>query len=511
MKLTVTRLDMTVPESVAVLFRDDCLEMGVGPTDRIRIACGGSVTSAAVISDEPEYRGRILIPTALMERCGASDGDVADVAYSPPPESIRSIRKKIHGGKLTRTEIDAIVGDIMDGDLSGRDILAFVSAFNVNNADVSEIAALTRSMADTGRKVDLGVKPVFDFHSLGGVPGNKITPIVVSIVASEGLVIPKMSSRAISSACGTADFIDTFCDVEMDTQMLLDAVGRTKAVFACGNEDYAPVGQLIIRTERPMGIDPRPTMIASILSKKVAIGSTHLLMDLPMGEGAKVPDMESAHSLARDMIAIGELLGIRIECAVSRADQPIGTAIGPILEARECISVLEKGEGDPAVVDKACSMAGIILEMAGFDDGIERAYDILRSGRALAKFREIVAVQNGDPDIGSDDLVPGEFWKDVHAKRDGIVQYVDNRNMVAIAKGAGAPADVGAGILLLHKRGDRVKEGDALFRIYAESRIKLERAVESARSRRPMFVEEKPVEGCSESIILERIPSRKTE
>ena len=510
MRLTVTRLDMTVPEPIAVLFRDDCLEMGVGLIDRIRIECGRAVVSSVIISDDPRLKGRILMPSALMDRCGAADGDVADVSYSAPPESVRSIRRKIHGGRLEKTEIDSIMKDIMAGDLSDAEILAFVSAFNVNNAELTEIASMTKSMAETGRMVDLGTGPVFDFHSLGGVPGNKITPIVVSIVASEGLVIPKMSSRAISSACGTSDFIDTFCDVEMDTQTLMSAIAKTKAVFACGNEDYAPVGQMIIRTERPMGIDPRPTMIASILSKKVAIGSTHLLMDLPMGEGAKVPDIESAHSLASDFIAIGNLLGIHIECAVSRADQPIGVTIGPVLEARECIRILEEGDGDPAVVDKACSMAGILLEMAGYENGIARAYEILRSGRALEKFREIVEVQNGDRNICSEDLVPGEYYKDVHAKSDGVVQYVDNRSIVAIAKGAGAPNDIGAGILLLHRRGDRVRKGDPLFRIYAESRIKLDRAVESARSRRPMRVSEDPVEGPATGIIVERIPSGRT-
>ncbi len=388
------------------------------------------------------------------------------------------------------------------------EIIAYVSAFNVNNSDLAEVAYLTRSMAETGRTVDFGSRTIFDFHSLGGVPGNKITPIVVSIVASEGIIIPKLSSRAVSSACGTSDYVDTFCDVEMDTESLIKAVKRTGGVFACGNEDYAPVGRMIIKAERPMGIDPRPTMMASIMSKKVALGTTHLLVDIPMGKGSKIPDEDTAEGFAKDLIDLGTILGIHVECAVTCADQPVGRCIGPILEARECMSVLEKGRTDGSVAEKACGMAGIILEMAGQEDGLSRAVEILGSGQAYKKFLEIVKEQNGDPSIRSDDLVPGSFVKDVHAKRSGIVQYVDNAGMVAIAKGAGAPSDLGAGIELVRKYGERVEKGDVLFRIYAENQAKLDRAVQSARSRRPMEVHDRPVEPNPESMVVRRIPSK---
>ncbi len=281
MRLTAQDSDMTTSEPIVLMNGDDCLKMGVGPNDRVRITLGGTAVSTVLITDHVQ-RGFVRMPASVMGKCSARAGDEVEVAYSPQPESIRSIRKKINGGRLDKEEIDSIVADIMAGGLSDKEIIAFVSSFNVNNSDLSEVAYLTRSMAATGETVDLGVRPVFDFHSLGGVPGNKITPMVVSIVAAEGLVIPKMSSRAVSSACGTSDFVDTFCDVEMDIESLKRAISRVGGVFACGNEDYAPVGSKIIRAERPMGIDPRPTMMASIMSKKIALGTTHLLMDLPM-------------------------------------------------------------------------------------------------------------------------------------------------------------------------------------------------------------------------------------
>ena len=505
MRLTVRATDIQTYEPIVVLNGEDALQMGVGTTDRVRIEGRRSAVCIVTITDNPDMKGRIAMPHNLLGRCTVAEGDEVDVSFSPMPESIRSVRKKINGGRLDAEEINSIVWDIFHGNLSEKEILAFVSAFNVKNSDIAEVAFLTRAMAATGQTVDLVTRPVFDFHSLGGVPGNKITPIVVSIVASEGLVIPKMSSRAISSACGTADFIDTFCDVEMDAGSLAKAIGRTGGVFACGNEDYAPVGSMIINAERPLGIDPRPMMMASIMSKKVALGITDLVIDIPTGKGSKIPDLAIAREYAGDIIALGEELGIRVECAVTRADQPIGHCIGPTLEAKECIGILENGAVDGSVADKACGMAGMILEMAGIKNGYARAKDILSSGEAYRKFCDIVSVQNGPDGISSGDLQPGRFVRDIHATRSGFVQFIDNPSIVAIARGAGAPEDVGAGIELLHRRGDRVEQGETLFRIYAVNQAKLDRAVDSARSRRPMKVEDVYTPPSSDDMILERI------
>lgn len=488
MKFTIHLEDISVHDPIVVMHTEDCLKLGVDITDRVRITGRTSVVSAVLISDQPKLAGRVVMPIRMAERCGAAEGETVEVEYSPLPESVRSIKKKIDGGTLSEEEIGYIVSDIQTEGLSDKEILSFVSAFNVNNSDLTEVAHLTRAMASTGTTVDFGCDQLYDFHSLGGVPGNKITPIVVSIVASEGLVIPKLSSRAISSACGTSDFVETFCDVELDDASLREAVAKTGAVFACGNDDYAPVGRRIIAAERPMGIDPRPTMLASIMSKKVALGTNNLLIDIPMGEGSKIPDEATAYGFAKDILALGRELGMNVRCAVTRADQPIGTAIGPILEARECIRTLEEGTGDPSVVEKACGMAGILLEMSGRENGRDLAHEILRSGRAHERFLRIVEAQNGDPDLRSDDLVPARYSKDVHAKRSGYVQYIDNPSIVAIAKGAGAPFDRGAGIVLLHRKGDYVEEGEPLFRIYAENQAKLDRSTDSARSRRPMRV-----------------------
>ncbi len=442
------------------------------------------------VSDSLVKPQELVLIGSANKLLGAEEGDEVEVSFCSTPESVRSLRKKMDGEKLTTIEINSIVDDIADNKLSKMEIAAWVTALHINGMDLEEIADLARAMLNTGDIVNFTRSPVFDFHSMGGVPGNKITPIVVSIVAAAGLMLPKTSSRAISSACGTSDFVETFCNVELDAKTLRSIGEEVGGVFAWGGSmNLAPVDDIVIKVEHALGINPRAKMLASILSKKMAIGATHLLMDIPMGAGTKVPDVETARSYASDFMNLGELLDIHIECAITYAEQPVGSAIGPKLEARECIRILE-GDNHPAsVIEKSCEMAGIILEMGGITNGFSKAKELLESGAALTKFKEIVRAQGGNYDIKSDDLVPGEFSVDIISPKAGYVHAIKNKDIVYIAKAAGAPADKGAGLLLHFKKGQRIEVGDVLFTIYADNKAKLDRARELAIKYHPYEIE----------------------
>ena len=490
MKLTVRLYDIDASEPTVLLHDDDCLEIGVAENDRITITGRHRAVGLVSRSDTLVNRGEVLVPEALLRKCGASDGDVVAVAYSHKPDSVRSIRKKMDGLKLNRDEIDSIVEDILDNKLSKIEISAWLTSLYINGMDIDEIADFTMSMAETGDILEFDSPAVFDFHSLGGIPGNKITPIVVSIVAAAGIMIPKTSSRAISSACGTSDFVETFCDVELDADTLRNITHEIGGVFSWGGSmNLAPVDDLVIKVEHPLGINPRAQMLASIMSKKVAIGATHLVVDIPTGAGTKVPTIEDARAYAKDLMDLGEKIGMHVECAITYADQPVGSAVGPKLEARECIAVLEGSDHPASVIEKACDCAGIILEIAGFENGAAKARQILESGEAHRKFMEIVVAQGGDPNLKSTDLEPGEYSYDVVSTKSGYVHAVKNKDVVAIAKAAGAPADKGAGLLIFKKKGQRVQQGDVLFTIYADNEAKLKRAVETARKYPPMDIE----------------------
>lgn len=492
MKLKAIVFDeITTSVPMAGLDPVDCATIGVKTNDRIRMTGPrGEAVLLIMSSDRYIEAGTVTISGSIARKIGVSDGDEVDVVYSPNPESVRAIRKKMDRQKLDTKEIEAIVNDIYAGSLSDIEVSAWLTSLYINEMDLDEIADFARAMVNTGDKVPFEKGPVFDFHSVGGVPGNKITPIVVSICAAAGLMIPKTSSRAISSACGTSDFVETFCNIEVSANRLKEIGETVGGAFVWGGAmNLAPVDDIVIKIEHPLGINPRPQMLASILSKKLAINANYLLIDIPTGAGTKIPTLEIARTYARDFMDLGDKLGIRIECAITYADQPVGSAIGPNLEARECIRILEGDEHPASVVEKACECAGILLEMAGFPRGYDKAREILKSGKAHEKFMEIVVAQGGRADLKADDLKPGQYSVDVLAPKSGYVNSIRNKDLVAVAKACGSPIDKGAGLLLKKKKGQRVEDGDVMFTLYADNETKLRRAKDLAERYSPVVIE----------------------
>lgn len=488
MRLTAAHYDVGLLEPTVLMHEDDCAAIGVREGDRVRVDARRSTAAIVSMSDTLVGRGTVMTTPKVMSACGCAEGDAVEVHFSPPPESVRAIRRKMDGAELDQEEIRQVVDDVVHDLLSRIEASAWVTSLHIRGMTVDETAAYALAMADTGGRLDFGDRRVFDFHSFGGVPGNKITPIVVSIAAAAGLTIPKLSSRAISSACGTADYVEVLCPVDLGTEDVRRVTEATGGVFSwTGATDLAPAGDHLIRVQRPLGIDPRPQMLASIMAKKAAAGATDLLIDIPTGPGSKVPTLEEAAAYVRDLTDLGDRMGMEVECAVTRADRPIGHAVGPALEARECVSVLEGRDPDGPVAAKACLCAGMLLTMAGDPDGRARAAGILRSGEARAKFLEIVAAQGGGhPD--SEAILPGEFSADVVSDAAGTVSAIRNGAVTAAARSAGAPGDKGAGVYLHAAVGDEVAEGDVLMTVYAETRAKLGHALDSASELPPYVV-----------------------
>ncbi len=491
MKLKVKYFDVDTLENEVILHEEDCIELGVQEMDRVKIMTS-TETMVAIVerSDSVLKRGEIGLMKDTFQGLKVKQGDVVVVSYAPKPESVRHIRSKMDGKVLNKDDINSIIQDIVEYRLSNIEVSAWLTSLYINGMNLEEIAAMTNAMVKTGDVLQFERGPVFDFHSIGGVPGNKITPIVVSIIAEAGLLIPKTSSRAISSAVGTSDFVEVFCDVDIDALRLKEITETIGGAFTWGGSiNLAPVDDIVIKVEYPLSINPRAQMLASIMSKKKAISADYLLIDLPTGEGTKISNVEEARAYARDFMTLGDMLGMHVECAITYGDQPVGSAIGPALEARECIRILEGAEHPSSVVEKACELAGMVLEMGGHNNGSRKAREILSSGAALKKFREIVAAQNGNPELTADDIKPGEFTFDFQASRFGYVNGIRNKDLVVVARAAGSPNDKGAGILLHAKKGHRVELGDTLFTIYADNEAKLQRAVDTAKRLQPLTIE----------------------
>ena len=481
MQLTAESIDIGTRRPIVLLHRSDAGTLGVRPLDRVEIYRDGETTIGIVkVTDDLLEPGRIGVTHGLPDVSGP-----VEVLPAPHPESVSSIRRKLDGIELDGPELATIVADIHGDRLSDVELAAYVTGNYVNGLSLAETTQLTEHMIEAGERLSWDVDVVVDKHSIGGVAGNRVTPILVSIVAAAGLTIPKTSSRAVTSPAGTADTMEVFSPVEFSRNEIRRIVGETGGCVVWGGAvDLSPVDDEMIRAQSPLSLDPPGQVIASVLSKKVSAGSTHVVVEIPYGEGAKVSDIEEARDLAADFEHVGAHFDLELECAITRGSEPVGCGIGPVLEARDILEVLE-GEGPDDLRRKSIGLADVLFELVAdeTDVGPGSARELLDSGAALETFRDIVSAQGGNPDVTTSDLEPGPETETVSARRSGVVTDVSNTDVNRLAWHAGAPGDRGAGLYIHRCVGEEVSVGDDLYTIYAETDLKLERAVDYAEGR----------------------------
>ncbi|MEM1586771.1 MAG: AMP phosphorylase [Candidatus Bathyarchaeia archaeon] len=465
---------------VVILNHDDAGELGVSGLSRVKMFKDGKDIVAIVnLAAESVPRGYIGVYNEVKSYLGLKDGEEVYVEAMDTPASVYYIRNKLGGRKLAYEEIYEIVRDVVEGRLSEIEIAALIISLHTFGLDLDEATSLSLAMVETGSKLNLKKPFIVDKHSIGGVPGDKTSLIAVPIIASSGLTIPKSSSRAITSAAGTADRAEVLMPVNLRLDEVREVVEKTNGCIVWGGAlDLAPADDIFIRVEHPLSIDP--LLLPSIMSKKKAVGANLLVVDIPTGRGTKVKTIGEADLLAKDFIELGRRLGIKVRCAVTYGEQPVGYAVGPALEAWEALNTLMGRSKPYDLIDKATHIAGILLEMswkAKSGSGSELALKLLESGKAEEKLREIISAQGGDPKITPDDIALGSERYTVYSKRSGVVLWIDNSMIVDAARLAGAPRDKGAGILLHKKIGDNVLKGEPLVTIYAERASRLEKPI----------------------------------
>jgi putative thymidine phosphorylase len=272
----------------------------------------------------------------------------------------------------------------------------FVSGVYQNGMSLQETIFLTDAVYSNGKSISWGSKLIVDKHSIGGIAGNRTTPIVVSICSAAGLTMPKTSSRAITSASGTADVMEILTNVSFPSSELKRIVSKTGACLAWGGSlGLAPADDKLIRVERLLNLDPEPQLIASILAKKLSVGSKLVLIDIPYGVGAKVTKKE-ALSLKSKFEKVGKAFKLKVFCVLTNGEQPIGNGIGPVMEMIDVLRVLNQDNPPKDLEEKSLFLAGTILEISGKVKkgmGEKLASEILHSGKALKKFNEIIDAQ----------------------------------------------------------------------------------------------------------------------
>jgi len=473
LKLRRVAID-TYRENVAYLHRECELYRAEGfqALSKVTVSANGTLIYAVlnIVDDvnivQPDELGLSLQAFAQMN---LAPGGLVRAAHAEPAPSMDAVRRKIGGERLTAQDFHSIARDIVSHRYSKMEMAAFLVASGQTGLDREEILDLTRAMTDSGERLSWNEPVVVDKHCIGGIPGNRTSMIVVPIVAAHGMLMPKTSSRAITSPAGTADTMEVLADVNLSPATMHE-VARTQRAFLAwgGTARLAPADDILISVERPLGIDYPGQLVASILSKKLAAGSTHLLIDIPVGPTAKVRHMNEALRLRKLFEFAGDRLGLHLEVIITDGSQPVGRGIGPVLEARDAMQVLHNEPGAPNDLRlKSLRLAGRLLE---FDPDVRGGYgyaiarDILDSGRALEKMQAIIAAQGQQTTL----FKLGKLSFEITAERPGFVTGIDNFQLSKIARMAGAPMDKGAGVDVLKKLGEPVNQGEALYRVYAE-------------------------------------------
>lgn len=394
------------------------------------------------------------------------------------PTSIKAIKKKLNGEALSYHEMYSIIRDLLAGKISDCELAFFIASGFSNEFSDEEMYYLTKAMVDTGETVDFGDKKVVDKHCVGGLAGNRTTMVVVPIVASAGLYIPKTSSRAVTSPAGTADTMEVLAPVTFKLNEVVKLVNKNNGCLVWGGAtNIAPADDMIIRLTKDISLEPLSKMIVSIMAKKVAMGIKYLLIDIPVGPSAKIADQATAREVEAKFQYLCDKFGIKLKVTILEASQPIGNGIGPALEARDVLRVLQQKEKRPLDLEKkSLYLAGQLFELCGKSlpgEGEALAQRLLLSKAAWNKMNEMIIAQGGRRNIDSESITLGAQKLRIYSPKEGQITAVDNRAIDEVARSLGAPEDKLAGMRLHQKIGNRVEKGEKLITLFARSRERI--------------------------------------
>lgn len=485
--LRAKRLGIETQHEPIVLTHADCpvaRSEGFGARAQVELSANGRTALATLYQVSSGIVGldEVGLSETVWHRLDVPNGAEIKVRHPQSLDSMSFVRAKVYGHRLDRDQLGTIIKDVVAERYTDVELAAFITAFSSQPIQLAEMVALTHAMVEAGDRLTWSGSPIVDKHCVGGLPANRTTPIVVAIVAAAGLIIPKTSSRAITSPAGTADAMETMTPVDLDIPAIRRVVEREGGCIVWGGSvRLSPADDILIRVGRALDLDGPAQLVASVLSKKIAAGSTHILLDLPVGPTAKVRTAADAAELAAQLEAVAAEFGLKVRPLLTDGTQPVGKGLGPALEARDVLAVLRRDGSAPADLKaRAIQLAGALLEFGGASCercGEMDATAILADGRALAKFMAICDAQGGfrEPPIAPLQHI-------IKSSAAGLLSAIDNRLLARVAKLAGAPRSQSAGLELHVKLGDRIERGQPLMTLHGESPGELEYALDFARA-----------------------------
>jgi len=490
--LRIKRLGIETQHEPIVFMHIDCpvaRSEGFAARAQVELHAAGHSALATLyqVRDDIIEIDEVGLSETVWHRLCAAEGSEVEVRHPRPLDSMSAVRSKVYGHRLDDERLGSIIRDVVAERYSDVELAAFITAFSSQPPQLAEMIALTRAMIEAGDRLSWPGPLVMDKHCVGGLPANRTTPIIVAIVAAAGLVIPKTSSRAITSPAGTADAMETMAPVDLDIPAMRRVVEREGGCIVWGGSvRLSPADDILIRVERALDLDSPAQLVASVLSKKIAAGSTHVLLDLPVGPTAKIRTASDAAELSNLLGAVAAAFDLKVRPVLTDGTQPVGRGLGPALEARDVLAVLRGDDGAPDDLrGRAVQLAGAILELGGkasAGGGETLAAALVSNGRALAKFMAICEAQGGFTEPPTAPL-----RHVVEATSPGLLSTIDNRLLARVAKLAGAPQSSSAGLELHVKLGDRIERGQPLMTLHGESPGELEYALAFAGANPDIF------------------------
>ncbi len=497
LKLKVKILDVYSNYPIAILHPNSAIKIGAQNLDRIEIKKGDDFNTVFVLDTSKSYvdENTIGLFKDTSKESELKEGDEVVINILNPPSAIKFIMNKVKNKTLSKQEIEEIVNEIDKNSLSEVELSAFVTGVFINGLNLEETKDLCNALVNIGDRIDFQEDVILDKHSIGGING-RVSMLITPIIAALGYKIPKTASRSITSAAGTADSMEVLAPVSFNVDEIKEIINKTGGVVAWEGEfDLCPVDNKLIDIEHALGINPEGIMIASILSKKKSIGSTHLVIDIPVGRDVKIKNKEDGERLAKKFIAISSYLGIKTKVLLTDGDKPCGAFFGPALEAKNVLELLE-GKYQDNVLEKSCLLAGELLELLGKakqGEGYLIAKEIVTSGKALDKFQEIIKAQGGSI-FRSEDVPLAKFRERIISQKAGDVNNFDVSKITHLAKLLGCPKDVEAGVVLLCEVGDSVQINDPILEFHSNTEEKMKRAIEYFKDNNPVVFENMIIE-----------------
>ncbi|MEM2932598.1 MAG: thymidine phosphorylase [Candidatus Pacearchaeota archaeon] len=491
-------LNLLTGKPVAIIPSEISKWLNVHVGDRIIIKKYGEqkeIIAVIDITKTEEKADYIFISNEIIDFLKIKENDLLEINVAQRPISTVYIKEKLDGRKLDYKKLFEIMRSIVHNELTEAEIAYFVSASYIRGMDINEITDLTRAMVDVGNKIRFDKKFVIDKHCIGGIPGNRTTPIVVSMIAAAikelklDAVMPKTSSRAITSASGTADVIELLARVEFNISEIKQIVNKAKACLVWGGSlGVSPADDKIIQVERFLNLDPKSQLIASIMSKKISVGSNVILIDIPFGEGAKVKTKSEAFILKKYFEAMGRKFKMKLKTVLTEGNQPIGNGIGPVLELRDVMAVIKNRPTKPEdLANKSVFLAKQILGMVINKEKAEKIVEkLIKNGKVYEAFKTIIKAQGGE--IDEKRLEPSNIFNEIKSEKNGKIASIDNKKINFIARLLGCPADKLAGLYLKKHLNDAVEKGETYAILYAETKEKLDYATKIFNEIKPIII-----------------------